>query len=367
MGWHEEITAIQYPDSLKYHKSVKIPQALTDRSEFYTFLATDRILRFVLVWMTVRPELLEYMEEMKRKRLAREFAVCVNARKPFAIEVLRSYKTSQLPDSLIMPEALDFCMFPSVKNILEQPVNVQVDVSSFAIVVTLLPGLIHQWRTRVVRQLIRKSKDTDEDTRQTSERVFLNLRWAVDEDSDSEPGSDTEDVDEERVLATTVFKCPNCTSIFISEGDIDYTYVRDDPDIGPHLLNISRPLFFPKVLGHSCLTKRNVCTDITRRRKSDDISKSMEYLGTVRRKWSCRELLLDKSTGNIVKRIVEACMLDPKTTTACEMDTLDPRLACLSCADIKDADSLDADTFGWRSAVGLPPTRWSIADSYLIR
>lgn len=34
LGWAEEMTAIQYPDSLKYHKSVKIPQVLTDRSEY---------------------------------------------------------------------------------------------------------------------------------------------------------------------------------------------------------------------------------------------------------------------------------------------------------------------------------------------
>lgn len=322
------------------------------------------ILTFITVWVTVRPDILAYMEEMKRKRLAREFAACVIARKPIAIEILRLYKTSQLPGTLVMPEALDFCGFPAIRDILEQPVDVQVDESSFTTIVSLLPGLIHHWRARAVQQLLRKSKDSDEDIQKTSERVFRRLQSDFDEDSDSETSSDADDADEERVLATTVFKCPDCTSVFISEGDINYAYGCDDPDTGPYLLNISKPLFFPKVLGHHCLTKRNVSNGAARRKKSDDVSKSLEYLGTVRKKWSCRELLLDKSTGNIVKWIVEACLLDPTITTAYDMDTLDPRMACLSCADIIDADnSVDVATFGWRSAVGLFRMSWHFTGS----
>jgi hypothetical protein len=168
--------------------------------------------------------------------------------------------------------------------------------------------------------------------------------------------SDAE-VFERTQLAITVFKCLNCVeNQSIVDEDIDK---EDDPLLACHRFvtwpDHTNPLFYPKVLGHHCLT---VVTD--EEEWNDDVDGSLDPsirldisddgFDRHRRQWTCRCLVVDAHAGRMVERIVDACGLDYARTTAEEMDDLDPRLACLNCAT-QSSSTTEVSVFSWRSAV----------------
>jgi len=74
--------------------------------------------------------------------------------------------------------------------------------------------------------------------------------------------------------------------------------------------------------------------------------------------WSCSSLKIDPIAGEMVRRIVEACGLDPEYATTAEMDNNEARLECTGCAPKRKAwgefssDFLvEIQHFGWREAV----------------
>ena len=290
--------------------------------------------------------MIEFMEEMKVKRLTRELAALTLQRKRIAIDVLRQYKNSQLPYTEIMPEAVDFCDFPLVKAVLDQPADIDIDESSFAEIVPLLPDLIAKWRADIHQQLIWQMKaNDDEEWRATRLGTFMML---LDDEDIGLPILDDDKMAEQLKLATTVFKCyacPTATTIsdpFSSDSDDDEFFVFQ-----PTVM----PLFYPKVLGHRCLTRlRQRWTYET----NSDPSKALIFDVRDREKWACSSLRLDTYTGKVVRQIVDALDLDPTTTTAEDMDQLDPRFGCLSCPEISDqVGHVKVSAFGWRSAVGI--------------
>ncbi|KAJ7109867.1 hypothetical protein C8R44DRAFT_265323 [Mycena epipterygia] len=279
LGWGTELDGILPPDSLKSHKLVKQPHALTERT-----------------WKTIKPEMISYMEQMKVKRLAREHAALVVARKAIATKVLRTFKRSQLPWTDVMPNATDFWEFPEIKAVLEQPSKVDVDDHSFESMLPDFPGMIATWRAGLIKQMVGVYK-----------------RSSLEKD-----GLDDSDIEARLKLATTVFKCNTCGD---DDGDAYYQSLMfyDDDDYG--FQRRCRPLFWPRVLAHRCLTK------------TPDFSAMLLFMDAGRDVlWRARPLCIDTRVVEIVEKVVVACGMDPATTTVAEMDAKDPRLACHACA-----------------------------------
>jgi len=289
------------------------------------------------------------MEEMKTKRLDRERKVLIATRKFPAINVLRQYKKSLLPwTEFIMPEPVDFCDFAPVKAVLELPNEVEVDESSFADVVPLLPSLFADWRVHIEKQMLKGFG------RMLKQAQGGGMGWrnqiydvAAREDTESvDENSSDEDTElaEKMALATTIFKCHDCSysnwAWNLSDDEDD-----EDFDAFERPLATREPLFYPRVLGHHCLTRKVG--------DKSEPSMSLDRLNRTRMGWSCRKLRVDKRAKTMMEGIVEHCGLEPLFATLMDMDDHDALLGCPLCAKWPVSTSNDAEipVFGWRAAV----------------
>ncbi|KAJ7657980.1 hypothetical protein B0H17DRAFT_1097534 [Mycena rosella] len=285
LGWGTELDSMLPSDSLKSHKLVKQPNVLTERT-----------------WKTIKPEMLNYMQQMKAKRLAREHAALVVERRAIATKVLRTFKRSQLPWTDIMPGAADFCDFPEIKTVLKQPAEVEVDEHSFESMLPAFPGMIATWREEAVKQLVlTRKRGCKEDAQEDDDEIKTRLK-----------------------LATSVFKCNSCGD---DDGDSYFGDIQSFDD-GFGLGVRCRPLYWPRVLAHRCLTR------------APDYAMLLMFMDGARDvPWRASILSVDTRVAGIVKKIVEACGMDAATTTVDDLDAADPRLACHVCAQRKPAAS----------------------------
>jgi hypothetical protein len=302
-----------------------------------------------------------------------------------------------------MPEPMDFCGMSQVLEILELPTETQVTENTFAPIVEKMDELIGEWRTRILGSLVQKVKDS-----LYSHRPRVN--WSETADStlmeDTASSSSVDPMgkgkakvvepsipDDSRIiqdlsLATTVFNCKCCNPRFgifyglydaDSSSDTDSTSSEDDLfdpwgfGLGPRRQRPrSNPLFFPKVLGHRCLTKQH---GFSWDNSSGDPTKQYDYPMGNRTRWACHLLQVDEKAGKMAANVVTSCGLDPKTTTVVEMDQLNHELACLECLDWSDEEwgQADAPVFGWRAAVthscrshpGKTNIEWKLIDDEL--
>lgn len=317
----------------------------------------------------MQPEMVKYMEQMKANRLDRERKALVISRKIPAIDVLCTYKRSLFPwTDNIMPEPVDFCSFEPVKAILELPNEVEVDESSFAEVVTLLPSLFADWRSDIRKRMLKEfgrmlHSNTQGHRKPWPKFSIVNVgsssRAATESAEESQSDVDPQ-LAEQIILATTVFKCNDCsTPYWALQHYIDSDDEEDDEDFGEsahiwdghgdRVSDATEPLFYPEVMSHSCLTRKvNFIYD------NSDPSLNLEQPHRIRTRWSCKRLKIDKKAKTMMEKIVECCGLEPEFATPENMDYQDALLACPLCAEWCDFPSEDAQVpvFGWRAAVG---------------
>ena len=282
--------------------------------------------------------MIEYMEEMKTKRLARELIQFHGQRRVSAIKLLRAYKVAAAPFTVVMPESVDFCAFIPIKEILDQPTDVNVDAESFVHLMPELGGMIERWREVITAEFVQEVKggikSLDANTggrRKIGSRPVENL---------------DESILQRIKLASTVYKCTDCAE---EKNYPDLLYGSQLPDSfyesmsrlplwakEPFYVN---PLWYPRVLGHRCLTKPSGFTL--------EESLELENVPGYRKLWSCELIAVDKRASKAAKAVVEACGMNPRVATADDMDNLDARLECLKCYP----DDPERIAFGWRSAV----------------
>lgn len=328
--------------------------------------------------------MVNYMERMKTQRLERERKALVISRKRTAVSILRAYKISHLPFTDVMPEPMDFCAIPQVAEILELPTETQVTDDTFTPIVENMDELINEWRTRILGSLVQKVKDSLYSHRMRTDRQVGTADSTLADNTASlsstdpmgkgkakavePPIPDDSRIIQDLSLATTVFNCKSCNPRFgISyalyepdfDSDTDSASSEDDffdPwsfGLGPRRpRSRSNPLFFPKVLGHHCLTKQ---PGINWDNASGDPTKQYDHPVGIRTRWGCHLLQVDEVAGKMVANVITSCGLDPETTTAVEMDQLDHQLACLDCLEWSDDewDKADALMFDWRGAVSF--------------
>ncbi|KDR85510.1 hypothetical protein GALMADRAFT_234422 [Galerina marginata CBS 339.88] len=345
LGWGKDVAGIRYPDSLFNVKKVNQTQPLTER-----------------IWANIKDDVLEYMRQMREKRLKREFDATVRARKYIAIEALRGYKNSKVSENLVMPGPPDYCDFDTVKEILNRPADVEVNLSSFEPNVILLPELITGWRKKIdglLMQVVKQAKSTlpqeetlcyDDFSEEYYYRKTKTLNYPNMELSD-------EELLKKLKLASTVFSCRRCNPPNDSGCD-DFYYYDEDWYYPP---SMSKPLFYPQVLGHHCLTLTS--TDFSDWAPSDP-SKAFSHGDEMERSpWSCSLLTFDAYGSTKAEEVIRLCGLDPMKATAEDMDNLDLALACRLCprdpqtgliANNEDEpfkDGVVHPLYSWRAAI----------------
>lgn len=331
------------------------------------------------VWGRIKGPILEFMAEMREKRLLRERAELILERKNTAAQFLRTYKNARLPYTEIMPERLDFSEFPPIKAILELPSEVDVTEANFAPILPQLPELIEGWRSKINQQMIQTMKTNESVARQHASISRMMLLWGEDPDDmdlpELESSSSTETDEEAAVrmkLATSVFQCNTCTEYNWWHEDDETSSGSgsnsksnssfgvsgwSESDESSMSFNDIIPLFYPDVLGHVCLTRAP--HRFWSWGKRVDACKRLDSMTKIRRKWTSRPLRLDKTIGRYAESVVKAAGLDPETTTVEEMDALDVTFGCLRCAFPlgQYSDHTGQTTaYGWREAVS--PQSW---------
>ncbi|KAF9235124.1 hypothetical protein BU15DRAFT_65102 [Melanogaster broomeanus] len=376
LGWGPEIEQIPYRDDLSHQRLVKQPTRLTPR-----------------IWANIQTEMISYMEQMKSQRLERERKALVISRKKIAVSILRAYKISHLPLTDVMPEPMDFCAIPQVLEILELPTEAEVTESMFAPVVEKMDELIAEWRNRILSSLVQKVKDSlysKPKGNYLSEATHDALVDSVSSLSSTDrkgkgkavepPVPDDSEIIQNLSLATTVFNCKCCNSRLGIMFDVYDEDDSEDDFLDPWGFGLglrrhrarTNPLFFPKVLGHRCLTKQR---GFNWDNPGGDPTRQLDYPMGSRTRWTCQPLQVDEKADKIVASVVTACGLDPTTTTTLQMDQLNPQLACLACLQWSDDewDQVDASIFSWRAAVahnnrvhaGKTNVKWKLIDEEL--
>ncbi|KAG5638024.1 hypothetical protein H0H81_002225 [Sphagnurus paluster] len=374
LGYGKDIEGIRAPDSLKNHDLVKKPQKLTERSTLFHSVPFKISDVRGLVWKNISPQIIQFMNEMRAKRLAREHAELVLERKPSAIAVFKEYKDNLLNLTDIMPEGLDFCDFHPVKAILEQPTGVLVDETSFTEIVPLLPDLIVNWRRTLDSQLLtilRRGLQVDKRRSRThfttwGFNFYDDDTFPSDDSEDSEPSLNKESMStsdeavplEKLKLATTVFQCSACSKTLPDISDSDFEFDMDEDFFGyPHK---SPPLFYPHVLGHSCLTRKMSYHYHWFGISTHEPASRLDNSDKIRRKWTSGPLHFASRMSNCANKLVKEAGLDPEKATAEDMDNLgDIWFACLECAMILVSSPKDCDkkyphetvALTWRDAV----------------
>ncbi|KAF8807884.1 hypothetical protein BYT27DRAFT_7099840 [Phlegmacium glaucopus] len=368
LGWAEDIAGITMPDSLANHKLVDRPQLLTER-----------------IWTNIKQGILEFMAEMRDKRLKREFAALVDRRKQSALTVLRTFKNARLPETEIMPQGPDFCHFSVISEVLNQAVNVEVDVSSFNDIIPLLPELVSEWRESTKRKMIQVVKlqnsirrpcahkylfnEIDEYTDETDEYMSDETDEYTDEmdeymDEDKAPpvGPNLHLTDEELsqklTLASTVFTC-KCGGSYNDyfQPFYDFSDDDDDDDDDDGCWSTRKILFYPQVMGHNCLVRVSKWFP-WQFSSTTDPSRLLEHRRSERKQWDSSGLSLHPSAGRTAQHIIRLAGLDPDLATSHEMDQSDVRFRCSACAS-RVAPERDTDNdndaifrlFDWRGAV----------------
>jgi len=226
------------------------------------------------------------MEDMRTLRLEKELEQVVLRRKRPAVEFLKAFKKSKLHGDQLMPDCPDFCNFEPVKEVLCQPVGVDVDVSSFKFLLPQLPSALARWREELRESLV-------------SLLPFPKKRTTLKRSGQLE-------------LATTVFQCHYCS---IMNEDLAFT---------PPLL------FYPQVLGHRCLTHK---IDYWAPEPVDGSIRLIPEGISIHKRWSATSLLTEPGAHKIAKEFVELAGLNPSIATVKDMDQLDLRFICQICRD----------------------------------
>lgn len=347
LGFHEvhEMTEDE-SQIFEFHKLVHQPHILTDRSTSLDNSVLLHSLIYRIVWKNIEGPMVAFMTGIRAQVAARKRAVLINERKLNAGLVLRFWKRHMLGalgHYQVQPEVVDWCEFPSVKNIIDQPSEVEVTSADFSPAVDQICYDLAIWQSDI-RSRLHKLVAAEEARR-------------LDETPPPDLSLDVQRIRNTLSLASTAFGCRNCGTCAGEDAGTDDS--DDDDDFSDTTPFNSMPLFYPEVLGHRCLTR-------TRRKNpldQDDYSKLLHSDHGDRCHWNTKYLCLDEALCEYAARVVTSAGLDPETTTVEEMDELNGLFACDIChrKECGDDEYMTLEVYGWRHAVS--ESRYSFSKS----
>ncbi|TFK41664.1 hypothetical protein BDQ12DRAFT_710696 [Crucibulum laeve] len=136
LGWGEEIQRMNIGE-FRSHPNIEIKKGLTDR-----------------IWENIKPKVVQFMEDVKARRLMLEKKTTMKRRHPLMEEVREAYALTCPPNTIIPPATDIYCFNPFRSIVEDTPFNEDVTIESFRDVMDLLPTLIEDWRKRKDRQLL---------------------------------------------------------------------------------------------------------------------------------------------------------------------------------------------------------------------
>jgi hypothetical protein len=248
------------------------------------------------VWNNIRPILVQFVQAARDKRLKKERIDTWTKRGLILSQLLADYHKTRSFDEIIPGTADIACMDVFISTIQGIPVNTEVTPESFAEAILELPRLTQEWRISKDRELVRLMNP--------------NSITALNNASEStEHGEDLGRLE----LATTFFKC-----------------------------SCQEPISYPRVLEHTHLTQfRQSC--------QEDVDLAVIFKALDLQPWNYggERIAFHDVAYDGARAIIEACGLNPDTTTASDMDKAGHMLECLRCRDFSSARRV----MGWRWAV----------------
>jgi len=169
-----------------------------------------------------------------------------------------------------------------------------------------------------------------------------------------------------------VFTC-NC-----GDGCDDYPSFYYDSDDEDDYSSASKVLFYPQVMGHSCVARvsRMFLWELS---STSDPSCRLESSRSERKQWDGSSLSLLTTADRTARHIIQLAGLDPDLATSAEMDQLELRFRCCACAmmvppesENDDGDNDEDDDFNydpvfpifdWRGAIIHQTNRHRIKDT----
>ncbi|KAK7063921.1 F-box domain-containing protein [Favolaschia claudopus] len=312
----------------KDHPDVKSSKPLTPRN-----------------WKNIESRLIEYMHKVKAHRLAAERLAVVRAREKIAISAWVQFRMRYAPEKLL-PSGIEMLSWHKVKAILELPSSVPSSNKDRDAIATPSVDAIAENDTKT---LLEPSSIYPS----TFTRIFESMRAGLaewEEEKITELGREApigrplwfrEPSSSEYLknlqLAVCVFSCEDTLNIH---------------QLYPHHNNTYPAMWYPEFLHHPCntVTKKDPF--------GDDVPENKLFLAPkeigwrYRRKWSCETIFFDSKASRAVERVLEACGLNPDSTTTQKMDEMDPRFICLKCSYGAKCDGQrNRKVMSWRAAV----------------
>ncbi|KIK59140.1 hypothetical protein GYMLUDRAFT_683648 [Collybiopsis luxurians FD-317 M1] len=130
----------------------------------------------------------------------------------------------------------------------------------------------------------------------------------------SRPGATASDLQ----LATTIFECTKCSS----SGTL---------------------MYYPQMFYHECCFEDDGINSARLMESRYNLTSSS---------WSAKSLVLSESSSRVAKAIVQACSLDPATTSIRDLDIANPLIECETCKDASRSGLYSGRLFmRWLSAI----------------
>ncbi|KAF8206485.1 hypothetical protein K438DRAFT_1817283 [Mycena galopus ATCC 62051] len=226
---------------------------------------TDRI------WKNIKDPLVEFLTQLKEKRLASDKVKIIKKRRLLAAELYGEFREASPPD-VAHPSKIDVLLTEPFRVVIEDtPFDPEeiVTEESFAAAMASIPEFAAHWR---------RHKDDE----------LVKIMQKVQPDS----------VEADLYLATTFFN---------SAGPYDH----------------AEPLNYPTILAHSSATNFRYGTNGLNSLQDTCAEEAWNASGVVK--------FHERAQRN-ARFVVEACGLDPDVTTSAEMDEINPALECLNCS-----------------------------------
>ncbi|CAA7260703.1 unnamed protein product [Cyclocybe aegerita] len=228
--------------------------------------------------LNLKTHLKEVMKYHKAMRIAKEKAEVYKQRLAFLMTAYASF-VNALPYKAVYPSTLEIYQFSSVKRLIKDTPTTSEFTKDTVLCALNFNEILNNWKNKVRNQLVDLIRRSRRD--QFEEATVLDL-------------------------ATTFYQCTNCSH-------------DDDMRYGLHYID---------AMTHKCAksTKHNSTVDNL---DAEAIALKCRLNEQV---WNANHVIVfDERARIIMTEVVKACGLDPMTTTAKEMQALDPIIECLEC------------------------------------
>jgi DNA-directed RNA polymerase subunit RPC12/RpoP len=216
----------------------------------------------------MKPQLVDLLESVQEKMHRKRRKTLLKTRQRLLLSILKEF-TNERPVDEVNPRAIDVCVSPHIKAMIEDPSpDAYTTEDSFQEVLDDLPRFFGEWRESKTRDLL----------------ALL-------------PGG----TDHASLLrATTFFRCSECTE----------------------------PIAYPRVLAHACLSQLRH----GHRNRDDDVSLLCVNLDSEPWNYDGKRVSYYPAAEASAQSVVRGCGLDTNLTTAQDMDDVNPWLECLRCS-----------------------------------